>query len=252
MDTVLKSVAAYGKKAKWKYIEMREWPEIPDQPVSMDYFGHSLDLTRPEDVIFRHFRESTRRNIKKAEKEGVSTNISTSSEALEQFCRMNLLTRKKHGLPPQPERFFRKVQEHVISKGLGNIALASYKGCTIAGSVFFHFGNKAIFKYGAFDKTYQHLRASNLVLWEGIRWHQKNGYSNMSFGRTELQNKGLRQFKAGWGAVERKINYYRYDLRTDAFVRGEQKISGFHNIIFSHMPDPLLKLSGELLYRHMG
>jgi hypothetical protein len=246
------AVAAYGEKAGWKYLEMRDWPEVAGQTASTRYFGHSLSLTRPEETTFSQFSESTRRNIKKALKAGVATTVSTSRDSMEQFCRMNLLTRKKHGLPPQPDRFFRKVSEHVIGKGLGLIVLASYRGTTVAGSIFFHFGSKAVYKYGASDYAYQELRANNLVMWEGIRWYQKNGYHTISFGRTESQKEGLRQFKLGWGTEERTIPYYRYDLQADAFVKGEQKISGIHNKVFSRMPGPLLRLAGNLLYRHMG
>lgn len=252
MEQFSSSVAAYGKKAGWKYLEMRDWPELPDQPVSTQYFGHSLSLTGSEEIIFRQFRESTRRNINKALKAGVAATISTSRESMEQFRRINLMTRKKHGLPPQPDLFFRKVSEHVIGKGLGIIVLASYRGKTVAGSIFFHFGGKAMYKYGASDHAHQDLRANNLVMWEGIRWYQKNGYHTITFGRTEPQNEGLRQFKAGWGTEERTIPYYRYDLKTDAFVRREQKISGMHNKVFSRMPGPLLRLTGNFLYRHMG
>lgn len=245
-------VIEYGKKAGWKYLEMRGWPEALDYQASAYYFGHSLDLTRSEEVIFSLCRDSTKRNIKKALKEGVSVKVSTSKESMEHFCRMNFMTRKKHGLPPQPAQFFRKVYEHIIAKGLGIIVLASYRGDAVAGSVFFHFGGKAIYKCGASEYSYQHLRANNLVMWEAISWYRNNGYHSLSFGRTEPQNDGLHQFKAGWGAVEQMINYYRYDLRRDAFVRGEQKITGVHNKIFSRMPNPLLRLSGNLFYRHMG
>jgi len=48
--------------------------------------------------------------------------------------------------------------------------LASHKGKNIASAVYFHFGDKAIYKYGASDRKYQHLRANNLVMWEAIRW----------------------------------------------------------------------------------
>jgi hypothetical protein len=252
MEQLSLSVTAYGKKAGWKFIEMRDWPAVPDQYASTQYYGHSLSLTRPEEIIFSQFRESTRRNIKKALKTGVTTSVSTSREAMEQFRQINLITRKKHGLPPQPDRFFKKVSEHIIEKGLGIIVLASYRGNIIAGSIFFHFGSEAIFKYGASNHTYQDLRANNLVMWEGIRWYQTNGYHKLSLGRTELQNDGLRQFKAGWCTEERTIQYYRYDLQSNVFVTGEQKISGLHNKVFSIMPAPILRLTSNLLYRHMG
>ena len=69
----------------------------------------------------------------------------------------------------------------------------------IAASVYFHFGKAAIYKYGASDKRYQHLRPNNLVMWEAIRWCIQDGYTSLSLGRTDLDDEGLRQFKNGLG-----------------------------------------------------
>jgi len=62
----------------------------------------------------------------------------------------------------------------------------------------------------------------------------------------------LLQFKRGWGCDEQRIDYYRYDLRSDAFVSGRLSVSGAHTVFFRHLPMPLLKLAGTLLYRHVG
>ena len=115
-----------------------------------------------------------------------------------------------------------------------------------------HFGHKAIYKYGASDSRYQQLRANNLVMWEAIRWYAGRGFKEFCFGRTEPENEGLLQFKRGWGPRERSIKYYRFDLRQNAYVKEKQKIHGFHNKVFSRMPMPMLKLAGEMLYKHIG
>ena len=205
-----------------------------------------------ENKIFSNFRDSTRRNIRKAINEGVEVTINNSWESIKEFYRLNCLTRREHGLPPQPYYFFKKIYEHVISKDLGFVALATHGKKTIAGAVFFHLGEKALYKYGASDKYYQHLRANNLVMWETIKWYSQNGYKSLCFGRTEPENKGLIQFKNGWGAKESRIFYYKYDMGKGAFVKDSSGVTGFYNKLFSHMPLPLLKLSGTLLYKHMG
>ncbi len=231
---------------------------VPKVPRSSDlYLGHTLDLRQGEEKIFSSLRDSTRRNIKKAKNQGVEVKISGDSAGVREFYRLNCLTRREHGLPPQPYHFFKKAFEHIISEGFGFITLASRNGEIIAGAVFFHFGDTAIFKYGASDKKFQELRANNLVMWEGIRWLGNKGYSSISFGRTELENKGLRQFKNGWGADEYSINYFKYDLNREVFVsnnkdseRGTRNI--FSKRLSQKMPAPVLNLAGSILYRHMG
>jgi hypothetical protein len=171
---------------------------------------------------------------------------------VEEFYRLNCMTRKAHGLPPQPYRFFKALHEHVLAPGHAFVALARHGSASIAGAIFLRFGNEVLYKYGASDKTYQHLRANNLVLWEAIRWCVGSGYKMLCFGRTEPENAGLRRFKAGWGAEEHILKYYQYDIRKRAFVDGSSIKRTFYSEIFRVMPVPLLKLAGKALYRHVG
>ena len=250
--SVIKLLNSYGKKSGWKYIELRGGKVPPGIAPSSSYCVHTLDLAENAEEIFKTFRSSTKRNIKKAAKEGVAVRISTSANSIKEFYRLNCLTRKKHGLPPQPYYFFRKIFDHILSTDAGFVALASYHDKTIAASVYFHFGKKVIYKYGASDLNYQHLRANNLVMWEAIKWYCENGYENFSFGRTEPYNKGLLQFKAGWAGKQETLNYYKYDLLQDKFVNNQSKITGLHSKILTKMPLFLLRILGSVLYSHVG
>lgn len=202
--------------------------------------------------LFSLFSDATRRNIRKAEKQGLDIAVSTSPDALQAFCRLNALTRRLHGLPPQPRRFFRCVQDRILSRNNGFIVLASLHGTAIAANVYFTFGDRIIYKYGASDRAFQHLRASNLVMWEAIQWACNHGYRTLCLGRTEPGNEGLRKFKLGWGAEEHLIRYYRYDLRKEAFIPAPHVVRPLHRRIFGGLPIPVLNALGSLLYRHMG
>ncbi len=248
---IIKSLIEYGKKGGWKYIEVRGGKDnFQDMTTSSSHYAHTLDLTQNEHEIFSSFRDSTKRNIKKAIKEGVSVTLSNSLESVKEFCRLNRMTRKHHGLPPQPYYFFKKVYDHIISSKKGVAALASYQKRNIAGAICFQSGNKAIYKFGAFDRRYQLLRPNNLLMWQIIKWYCQNGFKNFSFGRTEPENTGLLQFKRGWGTREEIINYYKYDLVKDAFVKEPNGKTSYN--IFKSLPSPLLNLTGFLLYRHVG
>lgn len=250
---VFEHIIENGKKCGWKSLELRSGNNLlPSTMPSITYLGHTLGLDTGEQEVFSHFRDSTKRNIKKAIKEAVKVKISNSIESLKEFYRLNCMTRKHHGLPPQPYFFFKKAYAHIISKNLGFVVIASYQGKPIAGAVYFHFGEKAVYKYGASDMSCQDVRANNLVMWEAIKWYSQNGYKNLFFGRTEPENQGLIQFKSGWGTTEQQINYYRYDLKKGSFVPGSSKVTVFHNKIFRNIPIPLLKKVGSILYKHVG
>jgi len=251
-NETIEKLIEYGKDVNWKYIEWRGGGSyLEDTLPSLSLYVHSLSLEKDEKKLLSCFRKSTKRNIKKAEKEGVDVSIYYSLESLREFYRLNCMTRKKHGLPPQPFLFFKKIYEHIIAHKKGFVALASYGRRTIAGAMYFHIGKKAIFKYGASDEKHLNLRPNNLVIWEAIKWYKRKGFTNINLGITEPNNIGLLQFKRGWGVKEEMTNYYKYVLEKDEFVKDK-----FRNItsysFFKKMPSAILNLTGSMIYRHFG
>lgn len=251
MRKLIQAALEFGKARGWKSIELRGGRELFDEaPASLSFYGHSLDLEADEGQMFARLKSPVRRAIRKAEISGVTVTVSRSLETTKMFYALQCKTRRKHGLPPQPFVFFRNVFEHILSKNLGMIAIASCQNRPVAASVYFQLGARAVFKYGASDDTFQHLRGANLVMWEAIKWHARNGAKKLHLGRTSIGNEGLRRFKLGWGAVEEKIEYVKYDLRNSRFVTETDEATGWYNRVFKVMPVGLSRLVGAALYRH--
>jgi hypothetical protein len=246
-------IVEYGKKREWKYLELRNGVNyLREAPFQVSYFGHILHLSDNEPRIYAGLSDSTKRNVRKAVKKGVTIKFSHSIDALKKYYTIHCITRKRQGIPPQPLTFFKKIYDNIISREAGFVVLGEYKNNIIAGAVFFGYGEKVSFKFGASDMTFQHVRANNLVMWETIKHSCHSGYKSFCFGRTDLESQGLRHFKSGWGPKENMINYYRYDLEKDAFIKYPQRIKPLYNRIFRKMPIPLLKMAGTILYKHMG
>jgi len=168
------------------------------------------------------------------------------------FYGLHCQTRRKHGVPPQPFRFFRSIHRHILSRGLGQVIIASNQNRPIAANVYFHAGKKAIYKYGASDHAFQELRGSNLVMWRAIQDYARQGYESLHFGRTSHAAEGLRRFKLGWGAREERIDYLRYDCRQARFIPTKEEAFGWHNSLMTRMPLIFLRMVGAALYPHMG
>jgi CelD/BcsL family acetyltransferase involved in cellulose biosynthesis len=181
----------------------------------------------------------------------VEVQLLNSQEAVADFYRLNCITRRDRGLPPQPRMFFEKIFEYIIAVRKGFVALAVHSGEPIAGAVYFHYRDEGIYKYGASNRDYQHLRANNLIMWEAIQWHCQNGIRDFSFGRTEPGNVGLLQFKRSWGAKEDSVSYYKMNLRENAFS-AKRNGTGSSYTVFKILPIPVLKLAGRMLYKHVG
>lgn len=251
---LLECAIGFGKSSNWKFLVMHGGEIFfQGKNSSREYYGHLLELKADLNNILKQFRDSNKRSIKKAVKSGVEIQQSNSLHSMRDFYRLHCLTRKRHQLPVQPFHFFKKVHEHIISKKAGFIVKAFYHDKIVGAAVFFHFGKKAMFKFGASDLKFQHLRMNNLIIWEAIKWYANNGYESFCFGRTDREHVGLRQFKQGWGTKEYGIKYFKYDLNSDSLIKDNaDDVDKMIHFVFSKMPVPILRILGALLYRHFG
>src|SRR6185503_9058222 len=122
------------------------------------YFAHSLSLLDGPHVLFNGFDPSVRRAIRKAERSGLTVSVRKDREAMLAYYRLHVRTRRRHGLPPQPLAFFLNIHEEIIAAGMGFVVLAVKGDRPIAGSVFFHAGSHALYKFGASDERFAGLR----------------------------------------------------------------------------------------------
>lgn len=251
-DAIFEDVISYGRKAGWKSIGFRGGNRFFDgvRPYSK-YIFSSVELGGDSSSLKRKFRSSTRRNIRKAIKSGLETKIVRSRESVKEFYRLNCLTRKLHGIPPQPFYFFETVFKRVISKNKGFVCLVFHQGTVIAGLMFFYSNGHIIYKYGASDRRFSKFRPNNVAMWTSIKWAIDNNFKAVDFGRTELHHAGQLQFKRGWNTTETELNYYRFDILKNSFISVENEIQSSY-YIFKKFPLPILKVVGKILYRHIG
>jgi len=243
----------YGRSRRWKYLELRGGNHfLAPALASQRFYGHEISLVGDEQQLFAALTSPVRRAIRKAKKQGVTVEILKDAKAVKQFYLLQCLTRRKHGLPPQPFRFFQNLQKYVLAEGRGIIVLARFGARTVAGSVFFHAARQAFYKFGASDQAMLELRGNDLVMWEGLRYYAARGFRTLHLGRTSLIHEGLRRFKLGWAARERSIEYFKYDLRTSAFVSDRDAALGWYNRIFAALPLSMSRLLGAVLYRHIA
>lgn len=249
----LAAVYECGRTRGWRSFEVRRrGPLPPEISASATFRGHVLDLLPDERVLYGRFRGSTQRNIRKAASQSVSVTMNQTDDTMAAFYRLNCLTRRDHGLPPQPTRFFASLSRAIRKNDSGFVAIAYFQGKPIAGAVYLHFGDKAVYKFGASDRRYQKFRANNLVMWEAIRWYAARGTRTLCLGRTEPDNEGLRQFKNGWGTREDVIGYVKYDYATGAYVTSASMIKGVHNRFFRNMPISVSRCIGSAIYKYMA
>jgi CelD/BcsL family acetyltransferase involved in cellulose biosynthesis len=242
-----------GRERRWKFLECRgvagAWEGVQ---TSLSFCGHKIDLRAGREKLFEGMASAVRRGVRKAEKTGVTIDFDTGEESMRTFFNLHSRTRRRHGLPPQPWRFFLNIQRHLLSAGQGFLATARLASRPLAAAVFLHDGRQALYKFGAWDNGFQSVRPNNLMMWEAMKRCAEMGLATLDLGRTSLSDEGLRRFKLGLGAEEEGIRYAKYDFSTKQFVRGADRAEGWFNLVFARLPLPVLRLAGAVLYPHLS
>jgi hypothetical protein len=249
---VVHKLIEVARERKWKFFEIRGGRVIePSATPALEFYGHTLDLRCCTEQLFTRLKSCARRALRKAERSCLSLQVTRTREAVLAFYRLHTRTRRRHGLPPQPLSFFMNIHDEIIKPGLGFVVTASARSRCVAAAIFFHFDNKAVYKFSASDERCQELRGSNLIIWEGIRFLLQNGAATLHFGRTSLENEGLRRFKLTWGAEEEKIKYLKFDGVAKTWVPRRDAASGLHELVFARLPLTLNRLAGAVIYPHL-
>ena len=240
-----------GEKRNWRTIEVRGVSE-ESLGMSLEFYQHTLPLFGGAARVFEGFDSSVRRAIRKAERSGIITTIERTEEAMRTYYQLHCLTRKKHGLPPQPLRFFLEIWRQIVAPGLGFVTIARLGKNAVAGAVFFEFQRRALYKYGASDPAADCLRPSNHAMWSGISELCERGATELSFGRSSLHNSGLRQYKLGWGSQESRLRYTKWNFGTNRFVQETDRSTGWQNAFFRKCPKAAARMIGRFIYPHIA
>lgn len=234
-----------------KKLEIR-W-KLPDHPIvnqHSDFVLHTINLDPDPTRVSSRFKRTHLQNIHTAEERGVTVELGDQLEHMKAFYDLQLITRKRHGFPAQPWKYFKLLGKHIIDAGLGFILLAHKDREVIAGMVYLGWNRTLIAKYAASREDRFNLRPNNLLFWEGIRWGCLNGFIAFDMGRTEIENAGLRNFKSRWSAIEQPLYYSTMSEKTSPPSDG--RLKRMTNLLIRNSPLWVCRLSGELLYRHMG
>jgi CelD/BcsL family acetyltransferase involved in cellulose biosynthesis len=230
-----------GLEVRWRM------ESLPGETVQR-YWRHTLPLEQDADAVARRAKSSIRRGVSKARGEGLSFERRTDAQALDAFYRLHLRTRKHQGVPTQPKRFIDGFGA-LFERGHGFVALVNDDGRPIAAAVFLQLGDHLIYKYGASDRSALARRPNNLLFAEVIRWACESGLRELDFGRTDLDQEGLKQFKRGWGAEELPLHHTYAGM--EAPSGGKSRAQRLLTPVICHSPPVAGRLFGAL-YRHFG
>jgi CelD/BcsL family acetyltransferase involved in cellulose biosynthesis len=210
---------------------------------------HRIALPRDPDVAFAAMSSGHRRDVRIAERAGLRAELGTSTRLVEAFVDLHTLTRKRLGIPVQPKRFLRAVGAALETDGLGYVTVVWHDQRPVAAGLFLFSHAQVLFKYSASDSAVWKLCPNNLLVWTAMRNAIERGATIFDFGRSEVEQTGLRAFKRRFGAEESPLVY-----TTIGGAPGSRRLEPgpVAQQVIRRAPSAVGELIGRALYRYVA
>ncbi len=193
------------------------WREISD----MDAGGrlevinrtcwHGIDLGPELEQLWGHLAPSSRRAVRKAERENVRVETLADEVLIPEFMRLHVRLRKwKYRLLAPPVGFFEAIRSRLAATGDWHPLAAVQGGRVIAVTIYLRWRDTLYYKFNASALGALASRPNDALLWEGIRLGKRLGCRRLDLGRSDDEQPGLIRFKRQYGAEQGEIRSMRY------------------------------------------
>jgi len=214
LEELLSAIHADRHRAQRKFVEIRPLAlplstlnNVPYLGTHKSFYLHTLDLSRSVADIFSSFSKSERNAVRRAERENLVYQAGRSRSQLSGFYHLYVLTRRRHGVPPQPIKWFSNLIDCL--GGQVTIRIAFKDSTPVAATLTLTFKRRIIYKYGCSDRKFNSLGAMPFLCWKAIQEAKYQGATEFDLGRSDLHHDGLIDFKDRLGANRSTLVYYR-------------------------------------------
>ncbi len=195
-----------------------------------------LDLTKTEEELLSNMNQKTRYNIRLAERKGVKVNKDNSDKAFREYLKLLNETTKRQKFYAHTPRYHQLMWDTLKLKNdkdfdknnlSAHLLTATYNNETLAAWILFVLGDTLYYPYGTSSTKYRDVMASNLIMWEAIKFGRSLGLKKFDMWGSLGENPdindswfGFHKFKQGYGpkltefvgSFDLVINPYLYPL----------------------------------------
>lgn len=136
-------------------------------------FNFLLDLKRDEEELLKNMKPKTRYNIRLAQKKGVVVTNDNSEAAFSVYLKLTKETTKRQKFYAHSQEYHIKMWNFLKPAGIPYLLKAKYNKKTLAAWILFKIKDTLYYPYGASSTENREVMASNLMMWETIRFGQK-------------------------------------------------------------------------------
>lgn len=167
-----------------------------------------IDLTQTEEALIAKMKNKTRYNIKVALKHGVQILEDNSDQGFKQYLTLLAETTKRQQFYAHTKNYQLGMWQKMHGAGIAHLLKAEYQGKVLATWVVFKFQDRLFYPYGASSREHREVMASNLLMWEAMRFGKRLGCKTFDLWGAlgpEPDPKdpwlGFHRFKEGYGGA---------------------------------------------------
>lgn len=187
-------------------------------------YTFQLDLTKSEEELFQNLSSKTRYNVRLALKKGVQIIEDTTQEGMERYLEILKETTTRQGFYAHTPEYFQTMWENLGHSGMMRIFHAVYEDTILTSWVMFEFNGVLYYPYGASRSIHRNVMASNLMMWEMIKFGKNQGCTMFDMWGSlgpESDPKhpwsGFHRFKEGYGGDQMEF-LGTYDIVYQPFM----------------------------------
>ena len=203
-----------GIVAEFAHLHPWRWRSGPleSDDVMFDREIVYVDLAWSEERLWQEsFAYACQKNIKRGRKEKVRVFRATTPDHVEEFYRIYIHTMDRVGADEKyyfPLDYFIAFFERMPDQA--SFFLAEYQDQVVAATLYLH-DDTDVFSYlGGADHAFQHVRPTNMVVYEAIRWARQQGKKRLILGGGYEPNDGVFRFKASFSPLTARFFVYRH------------------------------------------
>jgi lipid II:glycine glycyltransferase (peptidoglycan interpeptide bridge formation enzyme) len=137
-------------------------------------YSFMMDLTKSEEELLTLMKPKTRYNTRLAQRKGVVVTEDNSDEAFEEYLDLTFKeTVVRQGFYAHDKEYHKRMWNIMSKAGIAHLLKASYGGKTLVTWILFVFNGVLYYPYGASSSQNREVMASNLMMWEAIKFGKK-------------------------------------------------------------------------------
>jgi len=236
-----------------KSIEYRERAEINEEA---EFEGRKVSMLLPlpatSDELFSGFKSKLRSQIRKAEKNGLSYEVGTNQQFIDEFYEVFSENMLRLGSPVHSKKWIESICEQYKERCI--IAVVKSEGVPVGAGIVLFSCDKACIPWASTRAEYNRLSPNMMLYWALLKFVTAKGCKEFDFGRSTF-NEGTFRFKQQWGAKPTLLEWRKDNVQSASqtgIVNSTSSIKSLVENIWKKLPLTVANTIGPKLRRYIS